>query len=106
MSHHTRGPWGLHPELTCGDGRAIIALIHPQQVTVARTQAVRAGLPPDQRIEREEAEANAVLISAAPQLLEALEDLVAFYRREMAGFVAADAVERAALAIAKAKRAP
>lgn len=44
------------------------------------------------------------LVKAAPELLSALRDMVAFYRREMGGFVPAEMIERAARLIARVEK--
>ena len=66
MSAHTPGPWSVHTEDLRG-GRYFIV--------------VRASvLPPLDIHEDENGEADAALISAAPDLLAALERMVALYR--------------------------
>ena len=95
---HTPGPWLTHPwswgndprwrviRLGSSGGSPGLAVIHP-----------RPGMKPG------EAAANARLIAAAPELLEALIDVIALYQWKKPGFgEATDHVKAARRAIAKA----
>jgi len=101
MSKHTQGPWkvvsiGLTDAVTCGD-------------VGIETRSGQIGIEFEGRlwVEREECEANACLIAAAPELLEALERMLeAFPPPKMArgeGFAGNLAHATARTAIAKAK---
>jgi len=76
MTKHTPGPWTMHPrfdDLTLkNDGAEVRALLAPVAwCSVASTH----GASGSQSIDAAEARANARLIAAAPDLLEALEKL-------------------------------
>jgi len=95
MSKHTPGPWAVNPfratvDAGSEDGPLPISMML---------------WPTDKRSEAE-TEANARLISAAPELLEALEDLIAEQNgppliRDAARWQAV--MDKAAVAIAKAE---
>lgn len=71
-NQHTRGPWGI--EWT--DERAWIGpmRMHDGKISRVVTSTERAGLVPESLAEKD---ANARLISAAPELLEACEQMLA-----------------------------
>jgi len=92
MSEHTPGPWEIHPQFdSCY--RDISA---PNHIALARVVW---------RFEEEDrspsCEANAHLIAAAPELLEALENLLKVHEGE--GGTQHHAGDMARAAIAKAK---
>ncbi len=110
---HTKGPWH-----TCNNGECKCGLIWGDEQTIATVTygpwgdslpAIRTGVDgqPEAYIERydygeidiETATANAQLIAAAPDLLEALEDLLATYPVEI--FINEERKARAAIAKAK-----
>ena len=66
---HTPGPWTMHPRFD--DGAEVRALAPVAWCSVASTH----GASGSQVIDVAEARANARLIAAAPDLLEALEDI-------------------------------
>jgi hypothetical protein len=89
MSKHTPGPWAVHPvrarvdAFNSGDALPVCELLWPT----------------DERTE-EETEANAALIAAAPDLLEALREAVKWIEESAEG----EAATRMALdALAKAE---
>ena len=92
MSKHTKGPWqviGARPD------RAIIG----NKRSIAR---VWGAIQPDDRPDHPEADANAHLIAAAPDLLEALEAIVTHYPL-IHGEPVPAWIRNGGLAIAKAK---
>lgn len=80
MSKWTPGPWN-YPEHPKGVSTLIYAELggNPEAFPVA---SATYGVPDEER------KANARLIAAAPELLEALEDCVAVMDRELAGLKA------------------
>lgn len=70
MSKHTPGPW--HVESADSDGANVVAIA---QVAWCGTNG-SYGRDASQTISAKEAKANARLIAAAPDLLEALEELL------------------------------
>lgn len=111
---HTPGPWGVHPYTECtGELRAVesedgnfmaasIAIGHGQTLIceVGHNSTTR-GYP---RPTLNEMRANAALIAAAPELLEALEEFLRAGIYQSTDFqVQGKAHELACLAIAKAK---
>ncbi|MFU7023757.1 hypothetical protein ACM75T_30090 [Pseudomonas aeruginosa] len=91
MMKHTPGPW-------CQDKWGSLMTEGGQDVLLRGITTISAGS--DERIA--EAEANTRLISAAPELLEALEACVARITEEVADAEFLDEVEQARAAIAKA----
>lgn len=90
---HTPGPWTMHPRFD--DGAEVRALAPVAWCGVASTH----GASSSQVIDAAEARANARLIAAAPDLLEACERLLRW-----AGWPHAEKdIELARAAIAKAK---
>ena len=69
MTKHTPGPWTMHPRFD--DGAEVRSLASVAWCSVASTH----GASGSQIIDVAEARANARLIAAAPDLLEALERL-------------------------------
>lgn len=102
---HTPGPWTMHH--CFNDGAEVCAIAPVAWCGAASTY----GASSTQRIDAAEARANARLIAAAPDLLEACEILTEAQRRadagEHGGFGCyVDAVDKARAAIAKAKGEP
>ena len=92
---HTPGPWTMHPRFD--DGAEVRALLAPVAWCGVATTVGSSG---DQSIDAAEARANARLIAAAPDLLEACERLL------NGGWPHAEKdIELACSAIAKAKGA-
>ncbi|MFU7875094.1 hypothetical protein ACSLV1_09250 [Pseudomonas aeruginosa] len=91
MSKHTPGPW-------CQDKWGSLMTEGGQDVLLRGITTISAGS--DERIA--EAEANTRLISAAPELLDALEACLARITEEVADSEFLDEVEQARAAIAKA----
>lgn len=73
-SKHTPGPWHMDPE-EITSGFRIVPKIGDRGLAVA-IQRDAAPAIPGSGIDRATAEANARLIAAAPELLEALEEMV------------------------------
>jgi hypothetical protein len=97
---HTPGPWFAQDfsALNEGDVEAsdfTVSCTTPDHITVA---IMGKGL----RNKKDEWEANALLIAAAPELLEALESMVEMV--EMNGFGKAYAMDISRAAIAKARK--
>lgn len=94
MNKHTPGPWAINEILRQYSGKLEIQSgdTHIASVTVGKK-----GITPEQ-------EANANLISAAPELLEAL-DLLFSHKvvNTPGGGISAEAREKARAAIAKAR---
>lgn len=69
MSKHTPGPWFIE--------QTTVYALNKERIQVNRfTASIDRGWGDDgKRIEQQEVEANAKLIAAAPELLEALQDL-------------------------------
>ena len=93
MSKHTPGPWVIVRDT---DNKRAITMIHaqpkdPKAYGQGIAKLVRQGLETD--------EPNALLIAAAPEMLEALKELVAGIETRTAG---PDDMEKARAAIAKA----
>jgi hypothetical protein len=98
---HTPGPWNLN-----GNG----ILLHPVTNAQLVTQRIETSLGSFEVLdETNEPEANANLISAAPDLLSALEKLLQISQDELDqsathdGLVNCEALANARVAIAKAK---
>ncbi len=73
MNEHTPGPWRLENNIAYG------WKTNPYSITVRKRgvhSVAVANIPAKQTITREEALANARLIAAAPDLLEALEAVI------------------------------
>ena len=93
-ARHTPGPWELDDEMQVCARNAIIARVGPASMLAGSIT---------------EADANAVLIAAAPDLLRALEELVAMVRGECPSLLNEDSGGNARLdlaidaAIAKAR---
>lgn len=67
MMTHTPGPWGLHERVVAPFGHKILARMDtPEEVEIADTYSHEVGAEQDA--------ANARLMIAAPDLLEALEE--------------------------------
>lgn len=103
MSEHTKGPWaapeGWGFEFICPAshaGRSVGASVNPEQNRDHYMQII-AAVSKDDKFGRGKREANAHLIAAAPDLLEALEEIVAITDRKHVAW------DRAKTAIAKAK---
>lgn len=101
VSKHTKGPWVVVPY---GDGDSLVVCSDEEGNWRIAFMATTAG----SREERIEIRANARLIAAAPDLLEALEDLLSSLEITWRnGFVAvedvAKEIENARTALAKAK---
>lgn len=64
---HTKGPWFINESEVCAELKEGI-------ITIAEIARTGAGFT------RKEEDANAKLIAAAPELLEALKEMMAFYR--------------------------
>ncbi len=89
---HTPGPWHVDKLDICTDASgATIAEIYPN------------GFGPGQRITAEEREANALIIAAAPDLLQALEELLAAAERHDSITARAYGFQLAEDAVRKAK---
>lgn len=94
MTKHTAGPWVHHPDdniITTHGGRLILEW-------VARTNHRLSG-----ETSIEERNANARLVAAAPELLEALKTLIDMDVAYQRGDKVAQAVDAAKAAIAKAE---
>jgi hypothetical protein len=93
MADHTPGPWGRH--------NGIIALIDENNIRTKRIARVDYRMGPDER------EANARLIVAAPDLLEALDKLLTLTVFELGSNADREPwkrnIERSRAAIAKAE---
>ena len=87
---HTPGPWITDSKERTDTARYIMAAARPFPHTIARIDLVN----------RAEDEANAALIAAAPELLEALEALIS-----PVGVVMLHDLDRARAAIAKVRGA-
>ena len=73
MTMHTKGPWEVveHPHAIC------VRTESPSKTKYGASRyAVIGGFDSNDRAQLEEARANARLIAAAPDLLEALKDMV------------------------------
>jgi hypothetical protein len=83
MTHHTPGPYYVIENNAAG-GRNIGIKHNGRLIGIAHTGAVRAPMILQGRapIEEDEAQANAALIAAAPDMLAALEKVSEFIRRE------------------------
>lgn len=107
MSEHTPGPWFVHDfseiclEQAPQVGDVTVSCDHPATITVARMgRALTATI--------EEARANARLIAAAPDLLEAMEGIVHFsdavaYREDILSVSLRQWIDAGRSAIAKAE---
>jgi hypothetical protein len=94
MSAHTPGPWRIHENPTGG------ASVETESVSIADVKA-RGGVPfPTQ----EHCLANARLIAAAPDLLDALNELLGF-ACTTPGAPAHSSMEKARTALKKARGA-
>ena len=87
---HTPGPWTTDSKERTDTARYIMAAARPFPHTIARIDLVN----------RAEDEANAALMAAAPELLEALEALIS-----PVGVVMLHDLDRARAAIAKVRGA-
>ena len=95
-SKHTQGPWGHHP------GTRYCISQQPSETISNVPHAECINL--DSR-SKEENEANAKLIAAAPELLEALTELLLFVKPKPYGFnisLGVETLERIRTLIAKA----
>ena len=100
MSAHTPGPWRV-----IGGGLHIASDNAPGHVIVCRTGRLgMVGDEPKQTLARWEADAH--LIAAAPDLLEALEEFLKAYDSDELFGDDPSEVEKARAAIAKAKGEP
>ena len=90
MTAHTPGPWITDSKERTDTARYIMAAARPFPHTIARIDLVN----------RAEDEANAALMAAAPELLEALEALIS-----PVGVVMLHDLDRARAAIAKVRGA-
>ena len=95
MAEHTPGPWETHQQ---AEGYNSLRVCKPTEDGECRSIADAEIL----RMPREEAEANARLIAAAPALLEALE----FVIEQNASGGSGDWLGAADLAIAQAQEVP
>jgi hypothetical protein len=79
MNEHTPGPWRVSERPYAQDEGPVVET--PQNIYIATASPIHGGPMPGNPYER--AVANARLIAAAPELLEALEDalpdLLSFY---------------------------
>lgn len=94
MSMHTLGPWITDDADKHDIARYVMSDLRPFPHTIARLELGR------HRAERAEQEANARLMAAAPELLEALEEMLSAWD-EGPAYGAASA-DKARAAIAKA----
>lgn len=95
---HTPGPWRLDNNIAYG------WKTNPFSITVRKRgvhSTTVANIPAKQTISRDEAEANARLIAAAPELLEALKDMLDGHEDACTGY-GEGAADKARVAIAKA----
>jgi hypothetical protein len=89
MSNHTKGPWVIRCSGDVGQqGGALVASVYPVSLCV-RTTA--------------ENKANARLIAAAPDLLEALDELANGYAGNRFDVGIVDRIKKARAALAKAR---
>ena len=93
---HTPGPWQVEPRTENGTYYVSI----PRKDGTIFTSSWVAQVGPF----NDEDEANARLVAAAPELLEACEDMVALLARELPTDLGVPAAARARAAIAKASR--
>jgi len=84
MSKHTKSPWAVHPT--------------DSTIVVDKTGADVAGASGDYENNYEELEANARLIAASPELLEALKHAVRWHDQ-----LSANDIKKMEAAIAKAE---
>lgn len=97
MGKHTQGPWNVAGcEIFSADNDKMIARVF----SGAESNVLLSGA-----ISAREADCNAALISSAPDLLAALEEITAAFQdfRDMEGLEERPEVEAALLAIARAR---
>lgn len=97
MTKHTPGPWTMHPRGK--DGAEVRAITSVAWCGIALTHGVSGS----QVIRADEAQANARLIAAAPDLLAACELMLTVYGLSQEAPHATD-VMRAAVARAKGEK--
>lgn len=92
---HTPGPWEVRPD---EDGRGYFRIRGTRLARLFKVANVLFG----SAFDRAEALANARLIAASPELLEALEDILSEYVRDIADAGDEDPEEKAIVKFARA----
>lgn len=105
MSAHTRGPWKVGEVRESSSRKADLVYARIDAERVVGAVAVYSGGKRGVVVSEEEALANARLIAAAPELLEALRLLARAYER-VTGRESTPLLAKARAAIAKAEGKP